>query len=72
MKPLYLFAALLCSMVCLSSCRQQTAVISPLVVCGDDQVLIISPAHPNQEENHVIWQWKVAEAASQLPQNIND
>lgn len=68
MKPLHLIAALLCSMACLSSCRQQTAVISPLVVCGDDQVLIISPAHPDQEENRVIWQWKVAEAASQLPQ----
>lgn len=67
MKTVRTIMFLLGTLVCLSSCKQATADKTRLVVCGDDRVLIVEPASSDREENRVIWQWKVAEAQSQLP-----
>ena len=39
-----------------------------LVVCGDDKILIIDETASNGDNVKIVWSWKVADAASQLPE----
>ncbi|MDR2039179.1 MAG: DUF6528 family protein [Bacteroidales bacterium] len=39
-----------------------------LIACGDDKILIIDEQASNGTDVKVVWSWKVAEAASQLPE----
>lgn len=59
---------LLGAMAGLCGCQQQTDNRPHVIVCGDDQVLIIQPGLSDQEENRVVWQWKVEEARMQIPE----
>jgi hypothetical protein len=38
-----------------------------LIVCGDDQIIIIDETASNGADVRVIWRWQVSEAAAQLP-----
>ena len=40
-----------------------------LVVCGDDKILILDEQASNGDDIKVVWSWKVADAASQLPES---
>ena len=59
---------LLGAMAGLCGCQQQTNNRPHVVVCGDDQVLIIQPGLSDQEKSRVVWQWKVEEAKMQIPE----
>lgn len=57
----------LAATVLLASCRAQEAASDHLVVCGDDQVIIVEPARTAGGKSRTVWQWKVEEATGHLP-----
>ncbi len=52
-----------------NSCNlSQKEIANELAVCGDDKLLIIDTEKSTADSVHVVWRWKVADAASQLPE----
>ena len=62
MKKIILFFA-----VCLwiSSCSN---IPKEIIACGDDTILIINEQESEGTDVKIVWSWKVADAASQLPE----
>lgn len=58
---------IICGTLLLIGCKHQPAFGDEIVVCGDDKVLILDPAQTEGDKGKVIWQWKVSDAADQLP-----
>lgn len=61
-RPIIIF-----SVICffLTDCSSPTG---ELVVCGDDKILIIDEQASNGADVRIVWSWKVADAATQLPE----
>lgn len=38
-----------------------------IIACGDDKAVIIDVEQSTEDSTHIVWRWKVSDAASQLP-----
>ncbi len=57
----------LCAGILLLSGWACTPSKNEIILCGDDKAVIIDANLSNADSVHVVWQWKVADALSQLP-----
>ncbi len=53
------------SVLLFSACTSQQSF--EIILCGDDRAQIMDTRFSNEDSVHVVWDWKVADAASQLP-----
>jgi hypothetical protein len=63
MKSLFISTCLLLS--CSAATGEQ---FHEIIACGDDKVIIIDAEASNEDSVTVTWEWKTADAASQLPE----
>lgn len=67
MKYMVVLASLLAGMTsCGRSIKSDAG--EKLLMCGDDRLMIIAPPGLVDDSAKVLWQWRVEEAASQLPE----
>lgn len=57
------------SLFLLCSCKQYIKRSNNIVICGDDCVMILENDSSNQNKYNKRWEWKVSEAALQIPKS---